>query len=257
MNAIKVTFLGTGTSQGIPVIACNCYVCKSQNPKDNRTRTSVLISIGENNVIIDTGPDFRFQMLRENVQHLEAVLFTHEHKDHISGLDDIRAFNYSSRSAMEIYATNAVFAALQREFHYVFDGTNYPGIPQVKMNFFQDEPFDLFGEKIIPIEVMHYKLPVTAFRIRNFTYITDANFIDEKNLAKIAGTEILVINALRRETHISHFTLDEALQLIDQINPKKAYLIHMSHLLGSHDEVSKELPGHVELAWDGLQIDLK
>ncbi len=257
MNAIKVTFLGTGTSQGIPVIACNCLVCKSQNPKDNRTRTSIMISVGDKNIVVDTGPDFRLQMLRENVQNLEAVLFTHEHKDHISGLDDIRAFNYVSQSPMNIFTTDAVFAALQREFHYVFDGTNYPGIPQVNVNFFKDEPFDLLGEKIIPVEVMHYKLPVTAFRIRNFTYITDANFIDEKNLEKIYGTEILVINALRRETHISHFTLDEALQLIEKIKPKKAYLIHMSHLLGLHDEVNLELPAHVELAWDGLQIEIQ
>lgn len=257
MNAIKVTFLGTGTSQGIPVIACNCAVCKSENPKDNRTRTSILISIGDKNIVVDTGPDFRFQMLRENVQTLDAILFTHEHKDHISGLDDIRAFNYASQSAMNIYVTETVFAALQREFHYVFDGTNYPGIPQVKVNFFKDNPFNLFGENIIPIEVMHYKLPVSAFRIRNFTYITDANFIDEKNLQKIDGTEILVINALRREAHISHFTLQDALQLIEKIKPKKAYLIHMSHLLGLHDEVSGELPENVELAWDGLQIEMQ
>jgi phosphoribosyl 1,2-cyclic phosphate phosphodiesterase len=257
MNAIKVTFLGTGTSQGIPVIACNCPVCKSQNPKDNRTRTSIMISIGDKNIVIDTGPDFRFQMLRERVQTLDAVLFTHEHKDHISGLDDVRAFNYASQLPMNIFTTEAVFKALQREFHYVFDGTNYPGIPQVSVNFFKDEPFYVLDEEIIPIEVMHYKLPVTAFRIRNFTYITDANFIDEKNLEKIRGTEILVINALRLETHISHFTLEEALQLIDRIKPKKAYLIHMSHLLGFHDEVSQKLPEHVELAWDGLQIEFE
>lgn len=256
MNPITVTFLGTGTSQGIPVIACSCEVCKSLNPKDNRTRTSVLLSIGDKNVVIDTGPDFRYQMLRENIQHLEAVLFTHEHKDHISGLDDIRAFNYASQSPMDIYVTDPVFSALQREFHYVFDGTNYPGIPQVRINIFKQDSFELFGEKITPIEVMHYKLAVTAFRIRNFTYITDANFIGEENFAKMQGTEILVLNALRRESHISHFTLDEALEIVNRLKPKKAYFVHMSHLLGLHDDINKELPDHVELAYDGLKISI-
>jgi phosphoribosyl 1,2-cyclic phosphate phosphodiesterase len=256
MSSIKATFLGTGTSQGIPVIACECVVCTSRNFKDNRTRTSLLISIGDKNLVIDTGPDFRQQMLREKVKNLEAVFFTHEHKDHISGLDDIRAYNYIAQAPMEIFATERVFAALQREFHYVFDGTNYPGIPQVKMRFFDKEPISFLGETIIPIEVMHHKLPVKAFRIRNFTYVTDANYIDDTNLEKMKGTKILVINALRREPHISHFTLDEALQLIEKIKPEKAYLIHISHLLGLHDEVTRELPPHVEIAYDGLQIDL-
>ena len=256
MAAIRVTFLGTGTSQGVPVIACDCNVCRSKDPKDDRTRSSILVSIGDKNVVIDTGPDFRQQMLREDVKHLEAVFFTHEHKDHISGLDDIRAYNYVTQQPMSIYATNRVFAGLQREFHYVFDGTNYPGIPQVQMHFFEDDPFEFAGETIIPIEVMHHKLPVKAFRIRNFTYVTDANFIDEANMEKLKGTEILVINALRREPHISHFTLEEALELIQKINPRKAYLTHISHLLGLHEEVNRELPENVELAYDGLKIDL-
>ncbi|MBI3133070.1 MAG: MBL fold metallo-hydrolase [Bacteroidetes bacterium] len=253
---MKATFLGTGTSQGIPVIACDCPVCNSPNPKDNRTRTSLLISIDGKNLVIDTGPDFRQQMLREKVKSLDAVFFTHEHKDHISGLDDIRAYNYITQLPMEVFATEKVFAALQREFHYVFDGTNYPGIPQVNMNFFDQEPIHFAGEEIIPIEVMHYKLPVKAFRIRNFSYITDANYIDEQNMKKLAGTEILVINALRREHHISHFTLDEALEIIARIKPRKAYLIHISHLLGLHDVVSAELPENVEIAYDGLQINI-
>lgn len=248
--------MGTGTSQGVPVIACQCQVCLSLNPNDQRTRTSVLISIDDQNLVIDTGPDFRAQMLREKVMRLDAVLFTHEHKDHIAGLDDVRAYNYASGLAMPIYLTNRVHEALKREFHYVFDGTNYPGIPQVRLNFFDNDPFEFAGEKIIPIEVMHYRLPVKAFRIRNFTYITDANFIDEINMDKIRGTEVLVLNALRREPHISHFTLDEALRLIEEIKPKKAYLTHISHLLGLHDEVSRELPANVFLAYDGLKIEL-
>jgi phosphoribosyl 1,2-cyclic phosphate phosphodiesterase len=256
MPEITATFLGTGTSQGIPVIACQCTVCKSDDPKDNRTRTSLLISIGDKNIVIDTGPDFRQQMLREKVMNLDAVLFTHEHKDHIAGLDDIRAYNYISQSAMDIYATTEVQAALQREFHYVFSGSNYPGIPEVKLHTISDAPVELFGEKIWPVEVMHYKLPVKAFRIRNFTYITDANFISEESFEKMKGTEILVINALRAEPHISHFNLEEALAVIARIGPKAAYLIHISHLLGLSAEVQKQLPANVQLAHDGLKINI-
>jgi len=256
MAKIKVTFLGTGTSQGIPVIACECEVCTSKNPKDNRTRTSILFSINDKNIVVDTGPDFRQQMLRENVKNLEAVLFTHEHKDHISGMDDIRAYNYVSKLPMQIYATTEVQEALKREFSYVFSGNYYPGIPQVKLNTFDKESLNFFGEEIIPIDVMHYNLPVKAFRLRNFSYITDANFIDEVGFKKLEGTEILVINALRIEPHISHFNLEEALEIIERIQPKKAYLIHISHLLGLHEEVSKIVPSNVEIAYDGLQINI-
>lgn len=254
MSVVTVTFLGTGTSQGVPVIACKCDVCQSKNSKDQRTRSSILVEVNNQNFVIDTGPDFRQQMLREKVEHLEAVLFTHEHKDHISGLDDVRAFNFLTQKPMEIFCTNQVFSALQREFHYVFDGTNYPGIPKVNLNFFDDQNFEVCGEQIIPIDVLHYKMPVKAFRIRNFTYITDANYIDEKNLEKIYGTEILVLNALRREKHISHFNLEEAIDLVNRIKPKQTYFTHISHLLGKHDEVSKELPEGIDLAYDGLKI---
>lgn len=256
MSDIRITFLGTGTSQGVPVIACGCSVCSSHDSRDKRLRTSLMISIGEQNLVIDTGPDFRQQMLRENVSRLDAVIFTHEHKDHIAGLDDIRAFNYVTQSPMRVWATERVFAALQREYHYIFDGTNYPGIPQVEMQFFDSEPLNFCGETLIPIDVMHYKLPVKAFRIRNFTYITDANYISPENFEKIKGTEILVINALRKEPHISHFNLGEALSVIEKINPKRAYLTHISHLLGSHEEVSRDLPSHVELAYDGLKLTI-
>lgn len=251
---MKVTFLGTGTSQGVPVIGCHCEVCLSTDSKDKRLRTSIMVSYNDKNIVIDTGPDFRQQMLRENVQHVDAVLFTHEHKDHIAGMDDIRAFNYKSKSDMPIYATKQVQDGLKKEFHYVFADFKYPGIPQVLLNDIDLTPFVLFGKKITPIEVMHYKLPVTAFRIDNFTYITDANYISDQEKEKIKGTEVLVINALRREEHISHFTLAQALDLIKEINPKKAYLTHISHLLGKHDEVSLELPDNVFMAYDGLVI---
>ena len=251
---MKVTFLGTGTSQGVPVIGCHCEVCMSTDSKDKRLRTSIIVSYNDKNIVIDTGPDFRQQMLRENVQHLDAVLFTHEHKDHIAGMDDIRAFNYKSKSDMPIYATKQVQEGLKKEFHYVFADFKYPGIPQVLLNDIDLTPFQLFGKMITPIEVMHYKLPVTAFRIDNFTYITDANYISDQEKEKIKGTEVLVINALRKEDHISHFTLAQALELIEEINPKKAYLTHISHLLGSHKDISSELPKNVFMAYDGLVI---
>ncbi|MBK9192511.1 MAG: MBL fold metallo-hydrolase [Crocinitomicaceae bacterium] len=250
------TFLGTGTSQGIPVIACDCEVCSSIDKKDNRTRTSLLINADGKNLVIDTGPDFRQQMLRENVKTLEAVIFTHEHKDHIAGMDDIRAFNFIAQKPMRIYATEKVFAALQREYHYVYSGSDYPGIPQVETIIFENEPITFFNQKIIPVNVMHHKMPVKAFRIQDFTYITDANFIIDESMRQIAGTRILVINALRKEKHISHFNLEEALEIIQKIKPEKAYLTHISHLLGKHEDISKELPAGVELAYDGLKIEL-
>jgi len=254
---MKVTFLGTGTSQGVPVIACNCAICLSKDTKDKRLRTSILLSYNDKNIIIDTGPDFRQQMLRENVQHLDAVLYTHEHKDHIAGMDDIRAFNYQSKSEMPIYATQQVQIGLKKEFHYIFADFKYPGIPKVDLHTIcHNKPFDLFEKIIIPIEVMHYKMPVTAFRIDNFTYITDANYISDQEKEKIKGTEILVINALRKEAHISHFTLQQALDFISEIKPKKAYLTHISHLLGGHDAISLELPDNVFMAYDGLEIDV-
>lgn len=256
MSLIKATFLGTGTSQGVPVIACKCEVCTSKNTKDNRLRTSLLLTYNEKNIVIDTGPDFRQQMLKNKVSMVDAVLFTHEHKDHISGLDDIRAYNYQSKKDMEIYASLAVQDSLKREYAYVFTENSYPGIPKVNLNTIDDLPFELEGETIIPIEVMHFQLPVKAFRLGGLSYITDANFIEESELKKIEGSDVLIINALRKEKHISHFNLEEALALIERINPKKAYLIHISHLMGLHDEVSKVLPANVEIAYDGLQIEV-
>lgn len=257
MRKFKVVFLGTGTSQGVPVIACDCDVCTSSDKKDNRLRTSVLLKFEDQNIIIDTGPDFRQQMLREKVQSLEAVLFTHEHKDHIAGMDDIRAFNFSARKPMDIYASELTEIGLRKEFHYVFGELNYPGIPQIKLHRIGDEPFNVIGETVIPINVLHYKLPVKAFRIRNFSYITDANYISDNELEKVMGSDYLVINALRQTEHISHFSLNEALDLIERVKPKRAFLTHISHLFGKHSEVSKKLPKGVEIAYDGLEIEIE
>jgi phosphoribosyl 1,2-cyclic phosphate phosphodiesterase len=252
---MKITFLGTGTSQGVPVIACDCNVCTSKNKKDIRLRSSILIEDKGKSIVVDTGPDFRQQMLRENVQQLDAVVFTHEHKDHIAGLDDVRAFNFKQKADMEVYATVETQTALKREFHYAFAENPYPGVPKLNLNTIDNSSFKIGDVKLLPINVWHHKMPVKAFRIGNFTYITDANRIDEEELEKIRGSEIIVINALRKSDHISHFNLSEALELLDKLKPKKAYLTHISHLLGEHDKVSKELPGYVEIAYDGLVLD--
>jgi phosphoribosyl 1,2-cyclic phosphate phosphodiesterase len=253
---VKVTFLGTGTSQGIPLIACPCSVCNSADPKDNRLRTSVLIEVDGKNFVIDTGPDFRMQMLRENVKHLEAVIFTHEHKDHTAGFDDIRAFNFVMRKKMNVYATERVQNAIRREFAYIFSDFKYPGIPEIELHLIKNETFEIDNVEFTPIEVMHYKLPVLGFRIGAFTYITDANAISEEEKEKIKGSKILVLNALRREEHISHFTLQQAIDLVKELKPEQAYFTHISHQLGLHSEVEKELPENIHLAYDGLKLDL-
>lgn len=251
---MKITFLGTGTSQGVPVIACNCEVCLSENPKDKRLRTSILIEDKGKVIVIDTGPDFRQQMLRANVQQLDAVVFTHEHKDHVAGLDDIRAFNFKQKKDMPIYATPEVQATLIREFHYAFSEYKYPGVPELKLHTINDDKFKIGKVEFTPINVWHYKMPVKAFRIGNFTYITDANRIEPAELDKIRGSEIIVINALRKTDHISHFKLSEAIALLQELKPKKAYLTHISHLLGKHEDVQKELPDFIEIAYDGFEI---
>lgn len=253
---MKVTFLGTGTSQGIPVIACDCSVCKSDNLKDNRLRTSVLVEVDNQTMVIDTGPDFRQQMLRENTQNLDAVLFTHEHKDHIAGLDDVRAFNFKQKKEMEIYASENVIKALKREFYYAFEDEKYPGVPQLRINKIDNETFNVNNTQVIPIEVMHYKMQVFGFRINNFAYITDAKTISEAELQKLKKLDVLVLNALRKTEHISHLNLQEAVEWAERINPKKTYLTHISHLMGKHNEVSSELPENVEIAYDGLKLFL-
>lgn len=252
---MKVTFLGTGTSQGVPVIGCKCAVCRSLDSRDNRLRSSVLVQTEHVHLVIDTGPDFRQQMLRAEVERLDAVLYTHAHKDHIAGMDDIRAFNFLQKKPMDLYATPEVQDALRREFHYVFTDFKYPGVPQIELLTLENSPFELQGEQIIPLEVMHYKLPVLGFRIRDFVYITDANFIAESELEKVKGADTVVLNALRRETHISHFTLDEAVALAKKIGARQTYFTHISHQLGLHTDVNKELPAGMALAYDGLVLE--
>ena len=254
---MKIIFLGTGTSQGVPVIGCDCNVCLSTNVKDKRLRSSIYIELDNNkNIVIDTGPDFRQQILRENIQRVDGILFTHEHKDHTAGLDDVRAFNFKYKMDMPIYARKNVLNQLKEEFSYIFSNSKYPGVPRIKTNEITDQPFDFYNQTIIPINVLHYKLPVFGFRINNFTYITDANFISDDEIQKIKGTDTLVINALRIKEHISHFTLDEALEIIKKIQPKKAYLTHASHYLGLHEEIEARLPDNVNLAYDGLSFSL-
>jgi phosphoribosyl 1,2-cyclic phosphate phosphodiesterase len=256
-NALNITVLGSGTSQGVPVIACNCKVCTSNNPKDKRLRCSILISYNGENYVIDSGPDFRYQMLRENVQTLRAVLFTHEHKDHVSGLDDVRAFNFKEQRDMQVYCSKRVEVALKREFHYVFDEDKYPGVPLIQLNTIQNEKFTLPGGlEVQPIDVMHYKMPVIAYRIKDFAYITDAKTITESEREKLKGVKVLIVNALRIQEHISHFNLYEALQLIEEIKPEKAYLTHISHLFGTHKEIKALCPSNVYPAFDGLKIAL-
>ena len=251
-----VTFLGTGTSQGVPIICCECAVCKSNNPKDNRLRSSILIESETTKVIIDAGPDFRQQLLRKNLKTLDAVVFTHEHKDHIAGLDEVKAFNYFNKIKMPIYATERVQAALKREFAYIFSEEKYPGIPEIDLHTITEEPICINDITLLPIDVIHYKMPVKSYRIGNFTYITDANYISESEKEKIKGSEIIVVNALRKEPHLSHYTFAEAIELMKELNPKKAYFTHISHQLGLHKDVSQELPDFIELAYDGLQIKI-
>jgi phosphoribosyl 1,2-cyclic phosphate phosphodiesterase len=251
---VKITFLGTGTSQGVPVIACECDTCLSEDPRDKRLRTSLLLETGTSTMLFDAGPDFRQQMLREKVKKLDAIFLTHEHKDHIAGMDDVRAFNYKSQDAVDIYAEERVQKAVRREFSYVFAEYQYPGIPRMRLNPIGDFPFIVKGVEIIPVRVRHMHLEIYGFRIGNFAYITDANYIPEESKEKLIGVKYLVVNALRREKHISHFSLREAIDFIREISPKKAFLTHISHQMGLYKNVEKELPPGIMLAYDGLSL---
>ncbi len=253
---MNITFLGTGTSQGIPVIGCDCPVCSSLDFRDKRSRTALHIDIQGKSIVIDTGPDFRQQMLQSGIRRLDAVLYTHEHKDHTAGLDDIRPFNFSQKMDIPIYGTNRVLTQIRKEYSYIFETVKYPGIPGIIVNEIFNKPFLLEGIKVLPIEVLHYKLPVLGYRFGDFTYITDASFIHSKELEKAKGSKILVLNALQIENHISHFSLEKALQIVDKIQPEKAFFTHIGHRLGNHKEAEIKLPDHVKLAYDGLKISL-
>ncbi|TAM95153.1 MAG: MBL fold metallo-hydrolase [Chitinophagaceae bacterium] len=253
---MKITFLGTGTSQGVPMIACSCKVCTSENPKDKRLRSSILIQNHDLNIVVDTTPDFRYQMLRVGLKRLDAILITHSHKDHIAGMDDVRAFNYFQKKPVDIYATLPSQEVIKKEFSYAFAENKYPGIPEIRLHTIDSALFQVGRLPILPVGVLHYKMPVTGFRIDDFTYITDANYISEKEKEKIKGTKILVLNALRSEHHVSHFSLPEALALADELKVERAYFTHISHQLGLHDEVSSRLPKGRYLAYDGLTLEM-
>ncbi len=253
---MKVTFLGTGTSQGIPVIACPCQVCNSLDYRDNRLRSSVFIEVDDLAIVVDTGPDFRAQMLRERFKKLDAILFTHQHKDHTAGLDDIRPFNHLENKDIPIYGRHEVLEQLKQEFAYIFAENKYPGAPGVKVVEINNEPFFIESTQVTPIEVLHHKLPVFGFRIKDFAYITDANYISETEKKKLLNCEVLVLNALQHKNHLSHFTLKEALEVIAELKPKKAYLTHISHRMGNHRRMSQQLPENVEFAYDGLSFKL-
>ena len=255
-KAIQITFLGTGTSQGVPVVACDCEVCRSSDERDKRLRAAVFIEVNGTKLVIDAGPDFRQQMLNIGLRKLDAILLTHEHTDHIFGLDDIRAFNWVQKHPTDIYAEKRVQTAIKRVFDYVFEKNKYPGIPQMNLHLVENKPFVLNGTEIIPVRGFHHKLPVFGFRIGKLAYLTDVNRVDPEEREKLKGLDVLVVNALRFEKHISHFNIEEALELIDELKPKNAYLTHISHMLGKHEDVQKQLPDHVFLAYDGLKLTI-
>ena len=255
-DTVKVTFLGTGTSQGVPVIACRCSVCVSLDFKNKRLRSSILVETGGKQIVIDTGPDFRQQMLREKISRIDAVVYTHDHIDHISGLDDIRAFNFVLKKRMDIFCSHYVNDSIRRQFPYIFSEFKYPGIPEIDIHIIENKAFSIEDISILPVEVQHLKLPVFGYRIGGFTYITDANYISETEKEKIKGCDVIVLNALRREQHPSHFTLQEAIDLMIELKPKRAYFTHISHQLGLHNDVERELPSFIKLAYDGLRIEV-
>lgn len=253
---MTITFLGTGTSQGVPVIGCSCEVCKSLDYRDKRLRSSVHIQISGQSFVIDTGPDFRQQMLREGINRLDAVLFTHAHRDHTAGLDDVRAYNFLQKMDMPVYGMPETLHQIQNDFAYIFDEHGYPGLPRIDLRPISHNPFSVNEVEVTPLPVVHLKLPVLGFRIGDFSYITDANFISEETHEKLRGTNVLVLNALQQEPHISHFTLTEAIQVAQKVGAHKTYFTHLSHKMGLHADVSKILPPNIEIAFDGLSLNL-
>jgi phosphoribosyl 1,2-cyclic phosphate phosphodiesterase len=253
---LTITFLGTGTSSGIPMIGCDCEVCVSGDFRDKRLRCSVLIESANTTLVVDAGPDFRHQMLRAGVKKLDAILITHPHKDHIAGLDDVRAYNFFYKTPMPVYANSLTEEALRRDYYYAFSDTKYPGVPEIDLQTITMDSFWVGDIYITPILVWHLKMPVLGFRFGAFTYITDANRIEDVEKEKIRGSQVLVVNALRNEKHISHFTLREAIHLIQELEVPTGYFIHMSHQLGKHALINEQLPVGMQLAYDGLQIEV-
>lgn len=255
---MRITFLGTGTSQGVPVIACHCKVCSSTNRKDKRLRTSALIETNDGkNILIDIGPDFREQMLRNHVEHLDSILITHAHRDHVGGIDDIRSFNYVQQRPMDLFGNSIALSTIRNDYSYIFEYHEYPGLPEAQLHVVDsDAPFVASGHEVVAVRALHKDLPVLGYRIGNFGYLTDTKYIAPQEIAKFRGVTHMAVCALRHEPHFSHFCLAEALHFIQQVNPREAYLIHISHQMGLHDEVEAELPPRVHLAYDGLQINV-
>lgn len=255
-NTLKVVFLGTGTSTGVPVVACDCEVCRSTDKRDHRLRTSVMVQTHGHNFIIDCGPDFRYQMIRENVEDISAIIFTHGHRDHIAGLDDVRAFNYVLNKTVDVYASEEVIGSIRREFPYIFTEKRFFGAPQLEFHKIDNTAFTVKDVNFTPIEVLHHKLKVFGFRVGNFSYITDASYISQEEKLKLINSDILVINALRKSKHISHFSLEEAIEVINEVKPKRAYITHLSHFIGLHDRIQASLPENIFLAYDGLTLQM-
>lgn len=253
---MEVTFLGTGTSGGVPLIACQCPVCKSTDSRDKRLRTSILLRDQHLTIAVDCGPDFRQQMLREEVRHLDAVLFTHQHKDHTGGIDDIRSFNFINQRPMEFYCDLPTEMGIKEQYSYAFTETDYPYLPKMNFHRIDKDTFSVGHLQVTPIEVMHAHMPVKAFRIGSFTYITDAKTIAPEELEKIRGTKVLVVNALRETEHYSHLSIPQALALVEEIQPEVAYFTHMSHQFGLHAEMEQRLPANVRIAYDGLKVQV-
>lgn len=252
--ANKLVFLGTGTSQGVPIIGCNCHVCQSNDPHDKRLRTSAYIEYCGLHLLIDAGPDFRQQILANNISQIDAVLLTHQHKDHTGGLDDARAFNYTTQQGFKIYLESVVAESLKREYSYAFEKDKYPGVPEFELHIIDDNPFKIDSVEIVPIRAIHYKLPVLGYRFDSLAYLTDLNYISEESIERLKGIKTFVVSCLRKEEHISHFSYNQVLELCDKISPEKVFFTHMSHRMGTYEEMIAQFPENIEPAYDGLTI---